>query len=74
MESTLNHLEGVLKILDRTKTDDKVIKLIGKETNWEIKNGVMEISHNGTGNATYIYENGGFQIFRDSKLVVSKLK
>ncbi|MFP3597740.1 hypothetical protein [Chryseobacterium sp. SIMBA_029] len=29
-EATINHLESVFKILDKTRTDDRIIKLIGE--------------------------------------------
>lgn len=32
-EATINHLENVFKMLDRTRTDGTVLKLVGKNGN-----------------------------------------
>ena len=75
-EKTIEHLENVFTMLDKTRTDDKVIKLVGK-TNVEIlEDGTKIIRQAGNtgGNYTKVFKNGGFQIYRDNKLVVNKIK
>ncbi|MCT2407687.1 hypothetical protein NZD88_09075 [Chryseobacterium antibioticum] len=74
-EATLNHLEGVLKFLDKTRTDDRIIKLVGEGAkNVDIVDGKMIIKQFKAGNSTIINPDGGFRIYRDGKLIIDKFK
>ena len=75
-DETIEHLENVFSYLDKTRTDDRVLKLVGKD-NVVIKNGVKFIYQAGSktgGNYTMVMPNGGFQIFIEHKIIIDKLK
>ena len=75
-DETIEHLENVFSYLDKTRTDDRVLKLVNdNESNvFQRAGGVKEIVQNGKGNATYVFPDGGFQIFRGGKLIINKQK
>ncbi|SHN07856.1 intein C-terminal splicing region/intein N-terminal splicing region/RHS repeat-associated core domain-containing protein, partial [Chryseobacterium carnipullorum] len=75
-EATINHLESVFKMLDKTRTDERILKLVG-ETNVVVKDGIKTIYQAGSatgGNYTKVFPNGGFQIFKDHIVIINKLK
>lgn len=75
-EGTIKHLENVFTMLDKTRTDGRILKLVG-ETNVAVKDGIKTIYQAGGdsgGNYTKVMQNGGFQIFIDHKLIINKLK
>ena len=62
--------------LIKQETDDRVLQLVG-ETNVFIRDGIKTIYQAGSktgGNYTKVFPNGGFQIFRDHKVIINKLK
>ncbi len=75
-EATINHLESVFKILDKTRTDDRIIKLVADDMSnvKSVGKGVIEISQKNAGDATLVYPDGGFQIFQKGKIVINKIK
>ncbi|WP_426479163.1 polymorphic toxin-type HINT domain-containing protein [Chryseobacterium sp. CBSDS_008] len=75
-EATINHLENVFKALDKTRTDKRILKLVG-ENNVVVQDGVKTIYQAGSetgGNYTKVYPDGGFQVFIDHKIIINKLK
>lgn len=75
-EATINHLESVFKIPDKTRTDERILKLVG-ETNVVVKDGIKTIYQAGSatgGNYTKVFPNEGFQIFKDHIVIINKLK
>lgn len=75
-DDTIKHLENVFTILDKSRTDDRVIRLVAPDkSNMEIlKNGTAEIMQM-DGRATYVYPDGGFIIFdKEKKVMINKLK
>ncbi|MEN4762900.1 Hint domain-containing protein, partial [Chryseobacterium sp. C39-AII1] len=75
-EATIKHLENVFKMLDKTRTDERILKLVG-ETNVVVKDGIKTIYQAGSatgGNYTKVFPNGGFQIFKDHMVIINKLK
>ena len=75
-EATITHLENVFKVLDKTRTDDRILKLVG-ETNVVVKDGIKTIYQAGSttgGNYTKVFPDGGFQIFKDHIVIINKLK
>lgn len=78
-EATINHLESVFKILDKTRTDDRIIKLVGEGAKnvYPGLNGskmIFQAGKEGAKNYTEVFLDGGFQIIRDGKVVISKVK
>ncbi len=75
-EATIKHLENVFKMLDKTRTDDRIIKLVADDlSNFKsVGKGVIEIRQKNAGDATLVYPNGGFQIFQKGKIVINKIK
>lgn len=75
-DDTIKHLENVFTVLDKSRTDDRILKLVG-ETNVVFKDGVKTIYQAGSakgGNYTKVFPNGGFQIFKDHKIIINKLQ
>ncbi|MEZ4884908.1 MAG: polymorphic toxin-type HINT domain-containing protein [Chitinophagales bacterium] len=75
-DETIQHLENVFRFLDKTKTDDRILRLVG-ENNVIFRDGIKTIYQAGSatgGNYTKVFPNGGFQIFRDHKVIINKLK
>ena len=75
-EGTIKHLENVFTMLDKTRTDKRVLKFVADDmSNVEfVGKGVMKISQKNAGDATFVYPNGGFQIFQKGKIVINKIK
>ena len=75
-EATIKHLEGVFKILDKTRTDDRILKLVAEDMGnvFQEAKGILRIQQKGVGNATYVHPDGGFQIFQNGKLIINKIK
>jgi RHS repeat-associated protein len=71
---TIKHLENVFTALDKTRTDERVIKLVGKSNVADLSDGTKLIRQFGDGNYTKVYLDGGFEIYRADKLVVNKMK
>ncbi|MCS3869428.1 hypothetical protein J3D55_002344 [Chryseobacterium ginsenosidimutans] len=74
-EATIKHLEGVFKILDKTRTDDRILKLVAEDMGnvFPEAKGILRIQQRGVGNATYVHPDGGFQIFQNGKLIINKI-
>ncbi|GEN74243.1 hypothetical protein [Chryseobacterium lathyri] len=76
-EATINHLESVFKALDKTRTDDIVIKLVGETNVYPGLNGskiIYQAGKQGVRNYTEVFADGGFQIIRNGKVVINKVK
>jgi len=75
-EATIKHLESIFKALDKTRTDDRIIKLVADDMGnvFPEAKGILRIQQRGAGNATYVYPDGGFQIFQNGKLIINKIK
>lgn len=78
-EATINHLENVFKMLDKTRTDDRIIKLVGEGAKnvYPGFNGskmIYQAGKEGAKNYTEVFLDGGFQIIRDGKVIISKVK
>ncbi|WPO81906.1 hypothetical protein SD427_14175 [Chryseobacterium sp. JJR-5R] len=77
-DATISHLESVFKALDKTRTDDRVIKLIGegaKNAERGINNSKIIHQAGEIGkNYTEVFADGGFQIIRNGKVIINKMK
>ncbi|WP_294281693.1 hypothetical protein [uncultured Chryseobacterium sp.] len=76
-EATINHLENIFKALDKTRTDDIVLKLVGETNVYPGLNGskiIYQAGKKGVKNYTEVFVDFGFQIIRDGKVVISKVR
>ncbi|WP_288445555.1 hypothetical protein [uncultured Chryseobacterium sp.] len=76
-EATITHLENVFKMLDKTRTDDIVLKLVGETNVYPGINGskiIYQAGKQGVKNYTEVFTDGGFQIIRNGRVIINKIK